>query len=521
MKNKKVNPPQQNENERSVPTSNRHNDRLTDKGADLGGSVKEEKEEYELRVKKLKFETHWGKFFEGFKAIGSIVAALGVIVTLFLAFYQQGQNRVSRDDERFDRSVARVGSSQTAERLTGLAGLQQFLVSKDADREKSALLYLVNATTIETDPTVRSAMLDTFNSLRDLSLSPDALNAALQSARDRNRALFKRFLSRPWTATRDKPSYNVDFPELAMDPIQQPEKDQVLATAGLIAALVRAGAKADDLSGIFCLNCTFNASGRKVNLSGVNFDEAMLRGTSFLAVNLQGASFRNADLLAADFTSASLRNAKFTADTVLVAHSLGAAYATRNLMNVRGTNFACADLSGADFSGRLIFGLILNDPIFGGYGRDEFFAADLRESNFIGAQFFVAVPQSSASVEPGSYGLGKLSPVGQALGSGPSDPLDYAGTKYVAWTFTIADDTGFTVPLKSGYRRSLIMILSSFEAAKNLSAAKIPPAMLRYLEANKAILEKPVRSYDCKGQRSFDITQMFHQDDVGPKNTQP
>jgi hypothetical protein len=117
--------------------------------------------------------------------------------------------------------------------------------------------------------------------------------------------------------------------------------------------------------------------------------------------------------------------------------------------------------------------------------------------------------------------LGPLSPVGQAVGSGPSDPLDYVSAKYVAWTFPIANDTGFTVSLKSGYRRSLVMVLSSFAAAKNLSKAKIPGPILRYIEQNKAILEKPVRSYDCKGKNNFNMDQMFHPDDVGPKNMQP
>ena len=85
----------------------------------------------------------------------------------------------------------------------------------------------------------------------------------------------------------------------------------------------------------------------------------------------------------------------------------------------------------------------------------------------------------------------------------------------------MADDTGFTVPLKSGYRRSLIMVLSSLETSKNLSEAKMPPSLLRYLEQYQPILDKPVKSYDCKGQHGFDLTQMYNPDDVGPKNMQP
>ena len=480
-----------------------------------------QKEESRLKIKKLAFETGSGKFLEWFKAAGAVIVALGVIGTLALTIYQQRQNRLSRDDDRFDRSVSRVGSAQIAERLTGVAGLQQFLDS-DADHARSALLYLVNAVAIEPDPTVRSAMLDTFDSLQRLSLSTEALNGALASAIDRNRALFKRFKSRPWSATKEKPSYNTEFPELAMDPISEQEKEQLLSTAGVMAALVRAGARVDDLSNTFCMNCDFSAANRKVNLSRVKFDWAMLRGAKFFDVNLDEASFHNADLLAADFTKASLRKAKLTVDLQMIPYGLQAAYATGDLMNVRGVTFACSDLTEADFSGRTTFGLILDDPIFGGYKADEFFAADLHAANFIGSQFFVAVPQSGSSGAQPSQQLGPLSPVdSRTLGSGPSDAVHYVNGKYVVWTFSISDDTSFSVPLKSGYRRSLILLLSSFGFAKHLSEAKLPSAIAQYVEQNKAVLDKPVTSYDCKGGKSFDITQMYHPDDVGPKNMQP
>jgi hypothetical protein len=275
---------------------------------------------------------------------------------------------------------------------------------------------------------------------------------------------------------RDKPSYNTDFPELAIDPIQGQEREQLAATGSVMAAL---------------------------------------------HVNLEQASFHNADLLAADFTAATLTHAKFTADSALVPYILQAAYATKNLMSLRGANFACANLVGADFSGRMIFGFIFDDPVFGGYGRDEFFGADLRDANFLGSQFFVAVPEQMAPRNENSFRFGELSPVGQAMVSAPSDPVDYVGTKYVTWTFAISNETGFTIPLKSHYRRSLIMVLSSLASAKNLKNAKFPAAVITYIDQYKPILEKPVKTYDCEGQKSFNIDQMFHPDDVGPKNMQP
>ncbi|HEX6505894.1 MAG TPA: pentapeptide repeat-containing protein [Terriglobales bacterium] len=480
-------------------------------------------EETKLKLKKLRFEASWGSRLEIFKSVGSVIAALGVIGTLSVAFYQQSESRISRDDDRFDRSVARVGSSNTPERLTGLAGLQQFLTSGDADRQRAALLYLVNATAIETDPAVRGAMIDTFNSLRELRVAPSALNAGLLAARDRNRALLNRLFSRPWSATKTKPSFDVDLPELAMDPVPQLEKDELMATGGAIAALVRAGAKVGDLSHTFCKDCDFSSSpDKKIDLSGVNFDSSILRHAKFFGTNLDGSSFSNADLFYTDFTSASLKHAKLTEEPQTVPYKLQAGYATRNLSNVWGTTFACADLTDAEFSGQLVFGLIFNDPIFGGYGRDEFFGADLNDTNFIGAQFYVAVPSDRVSPGENSFPLGQLSPVGQAPGSGLSDPIDYVGNqKYVVWTSALSNDTGFTTPIKGPYRRSLIFVISSLGFAKNLDTAKLPPAVLNYIKQNKSIFEKPARSYDCKGNRSFDITLMFGPDDVGPKNTRP
>src|SRR5947207_6559552 len=130
----------------------------------------------ELEIQKLQFDVTTGKRLELFKAIGPLVTSLGIIGALLLGIWQLKQTQVSRDDERFERSVARLGSPQPNERLTGLVGIQQFLKSPDVSRQESTLRYLINAVVIEKDGTVRSAILDLLNSLPELKLSNQSLN---------------------------------------------------------------------------------------------------------------------------------------------------------------------------------------------------------------------------------------------------------------------------------------------------------------------------------------------------------
>lgn len=86
------------------------------------------------------------------KMLAGIATTVGIIGTLWLGLSQLRVTQTSRDAERFERAISRLGSVQPSERLTGLAGIQQFLKAPDEIRQEDSLRYLINAAVIEKDP---------------------------------------------------------------------------------------------------------------------------------------------------------------------------------------------------------------------------------------------------------------------------------------------------------------------------------------------------------------------------------
>jgi hypothetical protein len=88
-------------------------------------------------------------------------AGLAAVIALFIAFYfnsrQLAQLAASRDDERFDKAVSRLGSQSPSERIAGLAGLQLFLEPSQRSRHEAVLLFMANAVAVEKDTTERDA----------------------------------------------------------------------------------------------------------------------------------------------------------------------------------------------------------------------------------------------------------------------------------------------------------------------------------------------------------------------------
>jgi hypothetical protein len=80
-----------------------------------------------LENQKLRYELGIGKWIEVAKSLSGVATMLGILVTLGLGIMQIRLTQTSRDDERFERSVSRLGSLQPSERLTGIAGIEQFL----------------------------------------------------------------------------------------------------------------------------------------------------------------------------------------------------------------------------------------------------------------------------------------------------------------------------------------------------------------------------------------------------------
>jgi len=464
-----------------------------------------ERQKLELEIRKLKEEVKTNSLgFELFKAIAALATVLGIIFTFYLGLRTQHQAQLSRDDERFDKSLSRLAGSTPAERLTGIASIQQFLRSDAAERRESAMVQLINAAVVEHDPTVRSALLDIFNSLPELKLEKELLHTGLAAARDRNRATLKQLQNKFWNDHMNKPTRPVDpsYDESMIGIPSQEEKESLEASAELIASFVRAGAYASDLSAIYCVGCKFSTPLTPVRLEGTKFDGAILSRAVFSGAKLSGTSFHNASLLGTRFINADLRNAQITFDVPATPPALLRGDMSGNLAGGSiGGNFACSDLSGANFAGTVLFQVVYNNPIWGG-SNSEFYGANLEGTNFSETQILVLVPDEVVPAPPNGMDFKMLptdlAPITWSQGSGPGQPTKYFNKgSYLAWTLRWWDSGTGPKPIPMPYWPDLRAAMISLYAAKNLDKAKLPKELRSWMDQNKTQIEKPISSYNC------------------------
>jgi hypothetical protein len=473
--------------------------------------------EKQVLQRQLKRSSLW---LEWAKAIAGPVAIGGLITTIILGYVQINQNHKTRDDERFERAVSRVGAAQVSERLTGIAGLQQFLDSKDPARQANSLQYLVNAAVIESDPTVRSAIVDIFVGLSKTRTSQGALQIALVSARDRNRAILRRYQdaflatycaayvipTRLCLIPKGNRPVGLESTEVPIGQLTAEQQAPLEVTASIIAALVRAGARIDDLSHIYCVECAFGLEDQSVNLANVKFDLSFLRRANFRNSNLAGSSFHNADLVQTWFTNADLRGAKLTADVPAEPWTLAAALASGQLLNIFGADFECADLTDADFAGRAVFSFIYKNPTFAWHQNDQFRKANLRRTNLVGFQYLLGFPQElvrSVKPDPAFFFYSqRFFPATRGQWSGPSDSVNAIGGKtYVLWTVSTNDDFRFTGPIDPAFVNDVYMAFRNLHSARNLSEARMPPGLKQFMEANdKQFSVPPPSDPGCQGR---------------------
>lgn len=106
----------------------------SDAPADTGiSAVKAQKEEPSKQTLE-QVRTRWQgglqyKAIEWLKGLAGLAAILGLFIAFFMNSRQLTQLAQSREDERFDKAVSRLGSPSPNERLTGIPGLEQFLNS--------------------------------------------------------------------------------------------------------------------------------------------------------------------------------------------------------------------------------------------------------------------------------------------------------------------------------------------------------------------------------------------------------
>ena len=442
------------------------------------------------------------KAIEWLKGLAGLAAIVGLFVAFFMNSRQLAQLAQSRDDERFDKAVSRLGSPNPSERLTGIPGLERFLNSSEPERQASALQYLVNAAVIEPDGTVRTAILDVFSGLSESHTARDALNAALASARDRNRAILKRYVDR-YVATPlfqyGRPS-GPGYTEVPIGKLSAEELAPLDTTANIMAALVRAGAKNLDFSQTYCVECKFGRDDKSVDLPRTKFDGAFLRRADFRNADLSGSSFHDADLVETWFTSANLRGAKLTEDVFATPWQEIAAVNGNDLLLMYGASFACADLYDADFSGRPIFTFVYNDPALRAVQHDDFRKANLRKTKLMGFQFLLAVPVElvNKSTDSLPFDIHKIFSVESGLGAGPSVAIRAGSSKgYVVWTVATSADFRFTGKLDTKAFWDVVLAFRQLYGARNLMEADMPVGMKDFIQANEKLFSPTLGDPGC------------------------
>ena len=455
-----------------------------------------------LDIQKLEYDLGKGKRLEWVKAIGPWFTAVGIAVTLWLGLSQLKQTQRSRDDERFERSVTRLGSLQPAERLTGLAGLEQFLKGTDTARQQSVLAFIINAAVIERDQTVRDALLDSLGRLRGTELSKDALNAALVTARDRNRALLKRLTDAFWKTI--EPGKN--WPSgsgLTEVPIGVPDADgreALEASAQAMAALIRAGAYTQDLSRTYCVECELSTKERPAKLAGVNFDGSFLRRAILENADLTNASFHNAALILTRFNSATLKGAKLTADVPVTPWQELTTITAGTTAALYGADFSCSDLSEADLSGRAIFTVLYQDPVIGLRG-DNFAEANLTKTRMDAFQLILGFPSDMLEQAGGAqrFDFRKVFPIRTGQWAGPSQPIPSikGHGDYVLYTVNTGPDFRFEQTFDVRAFWDFVLHMRNLNGARHLDQAIFANGLKEFLENNKALISPSLGKPRC------------------------
>ena len=302
------------------------------------------------------------------------VPLLGVIVALLVGFLQWHQGADNQTNERFDKALSRLASQRPEERITGIFGLDLFLGESNELLQKQALVFLVNALSLEADERVRGAMLEVLADLPTGRPSQEALNAGLRVAIERNRSLAnlaarewhgrilkqkKQTLAKfnmPWLDLNgigdEIPAHTLaalsterylSLLDAEHGPFEMLDPAQEVPLTGLMEAiqtLIARGATSTDFKGIYCDACKFNAG---KSLDGADFKGASLRYADFAHMSLRRTSFVGASLDGANFFDADLTGADL---------SVFSDYEVFTGRVFSFPKFECAKLGGADLSGQ-------------------------------------------------------------------------------------------------------------------------------------------------------------------------
>lgn len=337
--------------------------------------------ETELLTKQL---SRSGRAMEWLKALTVPAALIAAWVTYLSATRQSDSAAENRAADRFDKALARLASEKFNDRITGIAGIRQFLQKSNSPQlQEQALQFLVNAASIETNPQIQDAIQETFTALKPGQVSQTALDNALQTAVERSRILTASIIEAwPGRVEQNKKQRLAQMPALHLraEDISSPIPDSLIGNlslkeyqavleyetgpftnalteerlplkglAKLIPRLMKLGGKHQDFSGIYCKDCDFTGI---VGLDGCQFNNAHLAGADFSHVSLRGASFQDSNIdgtffYASDLTGANLSNKAYHGYETGTPSNHGT-------ISFRFPYLECAKLEGANLTGLVV-----------------------------------------------------------------------------------------------------------------------------------------------------------------------
>jgi uncharacterized protein YjbI with pentapeptide repeats len=416
------------------------------------------------------------------------------------------QARKAAIDDRFDKTIARMASQDTYARVTGIAGLRQFLSGSPEssfslishyNREADAVSYLVTALAVEKDPILRDAILDVLSQLRSGGVDSGAIDSGLRIALERNRKLAR--------------SVDIGEDDLNALPADDARLAQLHATALAVVALVRQGGRLDNMTELYCAECDFSGAG--IDLSNTKFDRAILRAANFSDANLANSSFDGANVLGTKFVRSKMHSARLTDiyhtkehDGILLPSVLQRVFAKDAGPP---TDFTCANLDGAVFSEQILFGVYENySPEYSTFWSSSFNNANVANADFRDIRIFARfrLPKSlseSQLLDPQLNHVEQLLPFkledgwtmdNSRLPPPPPDSHDDRPDLRERDYWVIMNlGSKWQVKGEGGeFRNSLQSIAEQLKLARNLTTAKLPVGLKAYLH----------RTADPSGQRT-------------------
>ena len=285
------------------------------------------------------------------------------------------------------------------------------------------------------------------------------------------------------------------------------------ATASALTALIKNGARAKNLSGVYCVRCDFSGKiwdmtnpdfskvadfahadpTKTLDLSGADFHGAILRNANFLGVNLRETSFDGADLTSTNFAGADLSNAKLT-DFGRSHYIIQGMETSGHLYGGMFPDFTCADLSGADFSGSILFAIYGSSPPNPAY-------AILHNANLTNTKLG-QMDVLTASRVP-NYNATPPERMSTFLFEGYrqagefSDIKDWDEQSNIVEVFWGSPQLRIKEPIPADYRLGIQLVFSNLASARNLDKSELPQGMRDFISRNEKSLAQSPHPTPC------------------------